>query len=451
MQIIIIGSGEVGYHIARKLSEDNDVVVIEKDSHRFKRVDEELNVQCFHGSGTSPGLLKDAGIGEAEMLIAVTDSDEVNLISCLLAKSLNPYILKVARVRNPEYIREKSLFGRDMLGVDHVINPESLMVDSIVKLLGVPEAVEIIDFADGRVRLLGLIIPPGSPFLGRRLMDIESRIGDVLVGAIARGDEMIIPRGTDMLKEGDLAYVVVKHDNVSSVLHAIGIAERPLHGVVIVGGGNAGGSLAMRLESMKFNSKIIDVDPARCAELSEALERVVVINGDATDKDLLVEENVGDVDFLIALTGDEERNILISLLARSLGAKRALTRVSKPGYFPFVSAIGISTLVSPQLCAIRAILQHLRKGKIISVSPLKGDHAEAIEAEALETSDIVNKPLNKVRFPVGAIVGAIVRREDIIIPNGDSVVLPKDRLIIFSRSEAISKLEKLLTVKLEYF
>jgi trk system potassium uptake protein len=452
MKIIIIGAGEVGFHLAQKLSEEGkNVVVIEKDPLRVKRIDEELDVQSFPGSGTSPKLLKEAGIREADMLVAATDSDEVNLIACLLAKNLNPYILKIARVRNREYLREKSLFGKDMLGVDQVINPESLMVESIVKLMEVPEADEIIDFVGGKIKLIGVTIPSTSPFANRRLMDVETKGNGILVGAVARGDEVLIPRGTDKLKAGDLVYLVVKPDHMRKTFEIFGIEEKPIKRVVIVGADQAGGSLAAALDKMKINTKIIEKDADRCARLAESLDKVIVIHGDGTDKDLLIEENIADVDVLVSITGDEERNILISLLAKGLGAKRTITRIGKLNYIPIVSAIGVSTLVSPRLCAIRAILQHIRKGKIISVAPLKGEHAEAIEAEALETSDIVNTPLSNIKFPPGVIVGAIVRGEEIIIPKGDSIVMPHDRLLIFSVRDSLSRLEKLLTVKLEYF
>jgi trk system potassium uptake protein len=452
MKIIIIGAGEVGFHLAQKLSEEGkNVVVVEKARERLKRVDEELDVQSFPGSGTSPKLLKEAGIREADMLLAATDSDEVNLISCLLAKNLNPYILKIARIRNQEYIKEKSLFSEKMLGVDQVINTESLMVESIVNLMKVPEADEIIDFVGGKVKLVGVTIPPTSPFVNRRLMDAEAAGTDILVGAVARGNKIIIPRGTDKLKAGDLVYLVVKPDNMQNIFNTFGIEETPIKRVVIVGADQGGGSLAATLDKMKISTKIIEKDADRCTSLAESLDRVIVIHGDGTDRDLLIEENIADVDILVSITGDEERNILISLLAKGLGAKRTITRINKLSYIPIISAIGISTLVSSRLCAIRAILQHIRKGKIISVAPLKGEHAEAIEAEALETSDIVNTPLSDIKFPPGVIVGAIVRGDEIIIPKGASIVMPHDHLLIFSIRDSLSKLEKLLTVKLEYF
>jgi trk system potassium uptake protein TrkA len=220
---------------------------------------------------------------------------------------------------------------------------------------------------------------------------------------------------------------------------------------MIVGAGKTGIALAAALDRSKVNVKIIDKDSEICANLAEKLERVIVINGDGTDRDLLREENIEDVDFMVAITGDEESNVLISLLAKGLGAKRSITRVSKLSYIPLVSHIGIDTVVSTRLSAVRAILHFVRRGKIISVIPLKGEHAEAIEAEALETSDIVNIPLSKVDFPKGAIIGAIVRGEQIIIPRGDSVIKPKDRLIIFALQQVVPKLEKLISVKLEYF
>jgi trk system potassium uptake protein TrkA len=218
-----------------------------------------------------------------------------------------------------------------------------------------------------------------------------------------------------------------------------------------VGAGQTGTALASALDLTSISAKIIDKDPENCASLAEKLKRVIVINGDGTDKDLLQEENIGGADFMVAITGDEESNILMSILGKGLGARKTITRVSKLSYIPLISSIGIDTVVSPRLSAVRAILQYIRRGKIISVAPLKGEHAEAIEAEALETSDIVNVPLSKVKFPKGAIVGAIVRGDEIIIPRGDSIIVPKDRLIIFSLQEVIPKLEKLLTVKLEYF
>ena len=452
MKIIIVGAGEVGFHIAQKLSEENqDVLLIEKDPAKIRRINENLDVQAILGSGTSPGMLKNSGIRDADMLVAATDSDEVNLIACLLARNLNQYLLKVARIRNPEYLEEKDLFGKDLLGIDQIINPESVMVETIRNIMMVPGASDVIDFVDGRVKLIGITIKQDSPFVDRRLLSFKEIGSNLLVGAIVRGDQVIIPHGEDTILAGDLVYLVVRSDELSSLFSFLNIKDEELRRVIIVGAGETGAALATALDKTKINVKIIDKDNQRCTGLAEKLKKVIVINGDGTDKNLLQEENISDIDLMVAVTGDEESNVLISLQAKGLGAKKTITRINKLSYIPLVSAIGIDTVVSSRLSAIKAILQFIRHGKIISVAPLKGEHAEAIEAEALETSDIVNVPLSKVKFPKGSLVGAIVRGDEIIIPLGDSVIRPKDRLIIITLKRVVPKLESLLTVKLEYF
>jgi len=452
VKIIIAGAGEVGFHIAQRLSEENhDVALIDKDAKHIKRVGENLDVQAFLGSGTSPRILKEAGIHDADLLVAATDSDEINLMACLMAKTLNPYLIKVARVRNEEYLQEGELFSKELLGIDHVINPQSEMVNTIQSIMEIPSASEVIDFVSGRVKLIGFVVTQDSPFVDRKLISFIDLRGSVLIGAIVRGDQVVIPRGEDVIQAGDLVYVVARTAELDETLGFLGIKQEASRRVIIVGGGQTGAALAKKMDRAKISVKIIEEESATCAGLSEMLDRVIVINGDGTDKDLLEEENVRDVDFLVAVTGDEASNILMSLLAKGLGARRTVTRISKLSYAPLMSAIGIDTVVSPRLSAVRAILQHIRPGKIISVAPLKGEQAEAIEAEALETSDIVNLPLSKVKMPKGAIVGAIVRGDEIIIPRGDSVIRPKDHLIIFALQEVLPKLERLLTVKLEYF
>lgn len=452
MKIIIIGAGEVGYHISQKLSEEKqEVFLIDKDAEQIKRVTENLDVQAILGSGTSPEILRASGIKEADMLVAATDSDEVNLFACLLAKNLNPYILKVARVRSPEYLEEKELFSQDFLGVDLIINPVSAMVEQIRSLMMAPGASDVVDFEGGRVKLIGVTVSPDSPFVDRQLASFKETQGRVLVGAIVRGEQVFIPRGEDTIRANDLVYLVGKGDSVPYEFGFFRQGEKEGGRVIIVGGGVTGSALALALERTKMNVKVIEKDAQKCTALSEKLKKAIVLHGDGTDKDLLVEENIRGADFMVAVTGDEENNVLISLLAKGLGAKKMITRINKLSYIPLVSAIGIDTVVSTRLSAVRAILQFIRRGRIISVAPLKGEHAEAIEAEALETSDIVNVPLSQVKFPKGALVGAIVRGEEIIIPRGDSVIKPKDRLILLALQQVVPKLEKLLTVKLDFF
>jgi trk system potassium uptake protein TrkA len=452
VKIIIVGAGEVGFHIAEWLSQkEQDVVVIDKDPEKIKRIHENLDVQALLGSGTSPKLLKESGIRTADMMVAATDSDEVNLISCLLARNLNPSLLKVARVRNEEYVEDEELFSKALLDVDHIINPESLMSQTILSLMKVPGASEVIDFADGKVKLIGLTIPETSPFVDTKLKSFGELKDRPLVGAIVRGDQVLIPRGDDTIRAYDLVYVVAREDEVNHVLSRLNIKKEKPRRAVIVGAGRIGTALTAALEAGKIGVKIIEKDDDKCSALAAELHRTIVIRGDGTDRNLLQEETVGEADFLIAVTDDDESNILISLLGKGLGAKRTITRVSKFSYIHLLPAIGIDTVVSSRLSAIRAILQYIRRGRIISVAPLKGEHAEAIEVEALETSAIVNIPLAEVDFPKGVIVGAIVRGKEVIIPCGDSVIRPGDHLIIFAAQNVVPKLERLLTVKLEYF
>jgi trk system potassium uptake protein TrkA len=452
VKIIILGAGEVGYHTAQRLSEeDHDVIMIDKNPEMIKRIEENLDVHAFLGSGTSPRLLKESGIREADMLVAATDSDEVNLIACLLAKNLNQAMIKIARVRNKEYLDEKDIFGKDLLGVDHIINPESAMSNSILAIMEIPGASEVIDFVEGSVKLIGLNIKTGTPFCGRKLKSFREMEEKFLVGAIMRGENVIIPSGQDTIEPEDLVYVVVKKDEFQDILRIFSIGDEALRRVIIVGAGQTGTALSTALDKKKINAKIIEKNKEKCDSLSQKLQKVIVINGDGTDETLLKEENISDVDFVIAVTDDEQSNVFISLLSKRLGAKKTVTRINRLSYISLVSAIGIDTVVSSRLSAIRSILQEIRRGKIISVTPLKGEHAEAIEAEALETSDIVNSPLSEVKFPKGAIVVTIVRNGEIIIPRGDSIIRAGDRLIIITNKNAIPKLEKLLTVKLEYF
>jgi trk system potassium uptake protein TrkA len=360
-------------------------------------------------------------------------------------------MIKLARVRNPEYLEEKDLFSKDLLGVDQIINPQSAMVETIISLMEIAGASDVVQFEQGRIKLVGFTVTRDSPINGRQLASFKEKEKNLLIGAIVREGQVFIPQGKDILQEDDLVYAVAKKDELTHILRILNIKDEALHRIIIVGGGQTGEALAAALDHSRVNVKLVERDAKRCTEISKKLDRVIVIKGDGTDRALLEEENIRNTDLLVAITGDEESNVLMSLLAKALGASKTIARVSKLSYIPLISEIGIDTVVSPRLSAARAILQHIRRGKIISVVPLKGENAEAIEVEALETSDIVNVPLSEVDFPEGAILGAAMRGHDAIIPGGDTVILPGDRLIIFSLKKAIPKIEKLLTVKLEYF
>lgn len=452
MKIIIIGAGDVGFNIAQRLSEENhDVVIIEKDPVKIRHIQNVIDVQAIVGSGTNPSTLQEAGIRESDIIVAATDNDEANLIACFYAQCLTDFITKIARVKNPDYMKHREIFNQEFLNIDLLINPQSEMVTSMLKLTEMPVASEVIDFMDGRIKLLGITIKEDSPLVGRRLSSFNEYEHSILVGIIIRGERVIVPKGHDTIESNDLVYLVTRREDIPNIFQLMNLREEGLSRVMIIGGGETGLALAESLDTTNINTKIIEKDGQRCLELAERLEKVVVLNGDGADRDFLVEENVADVDIMVVLTGDEENNVLISLLGKALGARKTVTKIRKLSYIPLVSAIGIDTVVSPRLSAIRAILQFIRKGKVVRVAPLKGEGAEVIEFEALETSDIVNTPLSEVKFPKEAIVGAIVRDEEIIIPRGHNMIKAHDHLIIFALKSAIPKLEKLFTVKLEYF
>ncbi len=454
MKIIIVGAGEVGFHIASHLAlENKDVVVIDKDSEAIRRVSDHLDVQVVTGSGSSPVVLEEAGIQDAEIILAVTNSDETNLVACLVADIISSSTKKLARIRNADFDNYHEHFLKQAPHIDTIINPDIEVVKTIYRMMSVPGAVDIGEFADGRLKFVGVNLTDDSQLEGARLVDLPAIIGKarLLIAAVVREDELIIPRGNDRLKSGDLVYFISEEEKLLDTLSLFNKYDQPLKRALIVGGGRIGLRLARLLEEHSLYCKIIERNPERCTYLAERLNKSIVLCGDGSDQELLSQENIQDMDIVITLTQDEETNILASLLAKRMGARKAITRISKFSYFPLTNAIGIEQVVSPRLSAINTILQHIRRGKVLTAISIKGEQAEVIEAVALETSDIVEKPLRNISFPKGAMVAGIIHEEKIIVPSGDSVILPDDRVIIFSRKEAISKIEKMLAVKLEYF
>lgn len=454
MKIIIVGAGEVGFNIASRLaSENKNVVVIDRNSEATRRIAEDLDVQVITGSGSSPRVLKDAGIRDAEIMLAVTDSDETNLIACLMTSLISPATKKLARLRSTAFDPFHSTFQKQPPHIDTIINPETEVVNTIRKLMDVPGAVDVGDFADGAVRYVGIRMDEKSPMNGIRLIDFVERFGDnrPLIAAIIRDNEIIVPRGSNQITAGDLVYFICETARLTDTLKMFGMTSQPLRRVLIVGGGRIGQRLALKLESESIGCKIIESDIERCRVLSERMEKTVILHGDGSDQKIFLEENIRETDVVASVTSDDETNILISLLAKNMGARSTITRISKFSYFPLLSAIGIEKVVSPRLSAVSSILQNIRKGKILSAISVFGERAEFIEAIALETSDITKKPLRKLSFPKGALLICIMRNDEIIIPSGNSMVQPNDRIIMFAVKQAVRKLEKLLTVKLEFF
>jgi len=454
LKIIIVGAGEVGFHIASHLAQENkDVVVIDQDADAIRRVSENIDVQVLRGSGSSPAVLEEAGIKEAEILLAVTNSDETNLVACLVSNILSPTTKKLARVRDAGFDDYHDTFRDDAPHIDTLINPEIEVVKTIDRFMSVPGAVDVGEFADGRVKFIGINIDKETRLNGIRLSEFPVREGEQrpLIAAVIRDEELIIPRGKDRIMAGDLVYFICEADRLLNTLAVFDKHDEPIHRVLIVGGGRIGFRLATLLDSRPITTKIIEKDPDRCIFLAQRLNKAVVLSGDGSDRGLLAEENIQDMDVVVTLTNDEETNILASLLARRMGARKTITQITKFSYFPLLTAIGIEQVVSPRLSAVNTILQHIRRGKVISAISIKGAQAEVMEAVALKTSDIVGKPLKSISFPKGSLVAGIMRKDKVIIPTGESVIAPDDRIIIFSQRQAIPKIEKILAVKLEYF
>jgi len=454
MRVIVVGGGEVGRTIAARLAnERNDVTLIDADVEKVREIGDHLDVEALVGNGSSPTTLLAAGLESAEMVIAVTNSDEVNLLACLMAQTTSASTVKIARLRDPDLIAHSELLRRAGLHLDLVINPERVTAQKIRRLLEVPAATDVVPFADGEVLLLALRIPASSPLAGARLIDLaQLRPAErVLFVAINRGGEVLIPKGKDKIQADDVVYAITSKDGLGELQGYLDVGARKVRRVIIHGGGYLTRILAADLVSDGMHVKIIEPDVEECRALSTDLEGVMVLHGEGADPELLQEEGVSGCDAYIALTPDQESNILSALLAKRLGARSVHALIERGGFAPLAAAIGVDVPLSPRLTAVSSILHFVRRGKTLSVASFSEEQAEAIEIQAMETSSIVGRPLREVHFPKGAIIGAVVRGEEIIIAGGDTVIEPGDRVIIFALTSAIKEVEKAVSVSLEFF
>ena len=454
MKVVIVGAGEVGFHIASRLAiENRDVVVVDKDSKALRRVSDHIDVKTVHGSGSSPVALEEAGLTEADIILALTNSDEINLVACLVADILSPSIKKLARLRNTDFDDYLDSFSKISPRINTIINPEIEMVKTIDQLISIPSAVEVNEFADGQVKFVGVKLDKNARVVGVHLSALSARVGNQvpLIAAILRNEELIIPRGDDRLLAGDDVYFITEEHRLLDSLAVFDKQFEPVRRVIIVGGGLTGLRLATLLDAKSVHTKIIEKNPKQCKKLARHLNRTIVIHGDGSDQNLLKEENIQDMDIAVMLTNDEETNILASLLAKRMGAKKAITKVNRFSYLPLMAIVGIEKVVSPRLSAINSILRHIRRGKVLSLISFKGEQAEIIETVPMDNSAIVFKPLKNIVLPKGVLVTGIIRGERVMIPSGESVINPSDRIIIFAKKQAIPKLDKILAIKTDYF
>lgn len=451
MRVVIVGAGKVGFNIADHLSsEQQDVIVIEKSQKQLKSVLDELDVQTIRGSGSSPATLHEAQISNADMIIAVTDSDEANITACMIAESQSYGITKIARIRDPELA--EIITGPKPLGVklDLVINPEAVATEKILRHISVPLATEVVSFADGKIYLLGVRIDQESSVIGKLLSDVRKENPDFLVAALSRDGKAIVPRGSDELRENDMVYVVARPESTHRALSFFDKDCNPAQKVMIYGGTIVGYLLAKHLESRGVACKVIEPDPQVSERLAEQLDKTIVLQGEGTDEELLREENIESHDCFVAVSNNEESNLFSSILAKSLGVPSTISLSDNPAYSPITPRIGIDTSVSPRMLAVSSILHYVRRGKVLAVTSFNDSDAEALEFVAMESSEIVSKNLKSLNFPKDAIIGAVVRDEQTIIPSGETVIQPMDRVVIFALKEAIPKVENALLVKLRY-
>lgn len=449
MKILIIGAGQLGYHTAEKLArEQNDVTIIEMDESRARYLLEHLDVQVVTGSGSSPEVLKAAGVEEADFLVAVTDSDEVNMVACLLAAAQAKTPRKIARIRNPELFNHTRIFGSDFLNVDYSVNPDDAVVVEVERLLQIPGSTDIVDFCRSQVSVVGFRIPLGSPLVGPTLGQLWSNgttKNKLLLAAIERDQKTTIPDGSLSLKSGDIAFVVHPTENLEDVYPILGLQQKAVKLVMISGATRIGVELAKRLQkNNQLTVKLIEPSRSKCTALAEQLDRTLVLCADPHDEDVLKEENIDACDAFIACGEEDDTNVLVSLLAKGLGARRVITMVNQVRYVSLVQAVGEHVALCPKLIAVSQIVQFVRRGKVVSLATFGDEEAEAMEVVALEGSKIINTPLQELKLPKGVIVGAVMTREQMVIPNGTTVISAGDRIVFFVQSAVRSKLEKFL-------
>ena len=456
MKVIVCGAGQVGYNIARyPAGAGNDVTVIDQRPELTQKIGESLDIQAITGFASHPEVLEQAGAEDAEVLIAVTYADEVNMIACQVAHSLFNVPTKIARIRHQSYLQSRwqDLFRRERLPIDVIISPEQELARAIGRRLEVPGATEVTPFAEDRVRLIATRCGPDCPILDTPLRQLTFLFPDLhltCVG-ITRGDRFFIPTGDDHLIAGDEVYSVVETSHVGRALRVYGHDERIAGRIVITGGGNVGLFLAQQLEASRpdVSITIVESNPERARFVADKLARTVVLNGDARDPEIHEEAGLRAAEAIVCVTNDDEVNIMAALLAKRLGCPQALTLVNNNAYAPLLGSLGVDVMINPRDTTVSSILQHVRRGRIKSAHTLRDGEAEVFEAEALETSPLVGQSLEQARLPSGVIIGAILRDDEMILPRAETVIRPRDRVIVVARAAVVKKVEKLFAVRLD--
>ena len=436
MRIVVAGAGKLGYSVAELLADDEfDVVVIENDPKRKDVVQNSLDVLVIEGNACSPTTFRDPDIRNADVLIACTDSDEVNMITCMMAKN-NGIKHTVARIRNVDYAINSPEMLNSEMKIDLILNPERITAAEIDHILMTPSALNVDDFAEGKVRMFEAKLKENSPYANIPLKNLKIP-NDILVAMLFRKHKMIIPRGNDVLLPGDNVYFVGKQEAILEFEQNFTNTYEKLEKALIIGAGRTGRFLAPMLEKQGLMVKVIEKNKERCQMLAAMLEKGLVLCGDGTDIDLLTEEGVSEADVVVCITEDDKLNLLLALLAKHLGAKKTIVRVTRNEYIELMEKVGVDVVLSSRLLSAGEVLRFVRKGGIVSVSLLEGAQAEALEIIVAAGSEVEGKALRNIKLPQECLICAIVHKNEAIIPNGDTVLNANDRIILFAKSELV--------------
>lgn len=443
MRIIIIGAGKVGYYLAENLCKENHVTIIDKNDITLKKAEEQLEVLCIKGNGVSANVLLEAGVKHADLIIAVTSTDEVNMLCCLTGKKLGA-AKTIARVRDPEYAQELSLL-KEELDIDMVINPEQATADEIARSMNFSTAMNVESFAKGRVKLMEINVTADMPIAGMKIRDIPNKFAaQILIGVIVRNDDVIIPEGENIIEPGDIIYVIGKASNIYNFCKLVNKSNVRLKNVMIMGGGRIAIYLTNLLTEMDMKVKILEIDKEKCIELSELLPDSLIINGDGSEEELLQSENISDMDAFISMTGIDEENIMAALIAKQNGAKRIIAKISRLNYLNVAKNLGVDSVISPKLITSNRILTYLKRDNIETLYRIIEGKAEISEFIAAKGSKVLNIKIKNLNLPHDVIIATIVRRNEIVIPHGEDIINEGDRVIVIAKNRNIKKLNDVL-------
>ncbi|MDX1513063.1 MAG: Trk system potassium transporter TrkA [Gammaproteobacteria bacterium] len=436
MKIIILGASQVGSTVAANLvNEANDITVVDRDANQLRILQDHLDIRGVTGHASFPEVLRRAGAEDADMILAVTNSDETNMVACQIAYTLFRTPTKIARVRSAEYLEHKEIFAPDACPVDVLISPEQLVTESIQRLIETPGALQVLDFADGKIRLVAVKAYYGGPLVGHALRELRDHMPGIetRVAAIFRRGKAIAPEGNTVIEADDEVFFVAAAEHIHAVMGELRKLDRPVRRVLLAGGGNIGQRLAGALEE-NYNVKLIEHSLERARDLSHKLDKTIVLQGDAADEELLREENIDNTDVFCAVTNDDQINILSAMLAKRMGARKVMALINRGAYVDLVQSSVIDIAISPDQTTISSLLAHIRRGDVVVVHSLRRGAAEAIEAVAhgdRRTSKVVGRRVEEIKLPPGTSIDAILRKDEVIIAHHDTVIEADDHVILF--------------------